>query len=144
MLKRCVPFRTRHSRRRQRQMTEPSTSHEAHTPSPHPNSPLPSKIIIGGKSISMFNYIMTNFMVHLCLKMEQVGLNDCRITISAGDFLMSLRVAWRLSHILCVSPGAAWLSWISVPFHHCCLEMHFLVCFLFNKLLWWQKQCFHC
>ena len=89
MLKRCVPFRTKNSRRRQRQMTE------AHSPSLHPNSPSPSKIIISGKSIGMFNCIVTNFMVHLCLKMEQVGLQDCRIMISAGDFLVSLRVAWR-------------------------------------------------
>lgn len=71
---------------------------------------------------------------------EQAGLHNCRIMISAGDFLRSHRVAWRRSHILCVSPGAAWLAWIPVPFHHCCLEMHFLICFLFNKLLWLQKQ----
>lgn len=66
MTKRCFPFRTRHSRGRQRLMTEPSTSHEAPIPSP-------SKIIIGGKSIGTFNYIVTNFMVHPCLKMNKRG-----------------------------------------------------------------------
>ena len=129
MLKRCFPFRTQHSQRRQRLMTEPGTSQEAHTLSPHP--------------ITCKNHHRWKVnMVHLCLKMEQAGLHDCRIMISAGDFLMSLRVAWRHPHILCVSPGAGWLAWIPVPFHHCCLEMHFLVCFLLNKLFWLQSNMF--
>lgn len=61
-----------------RLMTEPSTSHEAPIPSP-------SKII-GGKSIGTLNYIVTNFMVHPCLKNEQAAATTVNSWISGTSW----------------------------------------------------------
>lgn len=59
-----LPFKTWHSRGKTKADDRAQHLHEAPIPSP-------SKIIIGGKSIDAFNYIVTNFMVHPCLKMNK-------------------------------------------------------------------------